>query len=386
MDSDDDDISIFDDNEHITEQDNMINWLMANCEHNGSEDNNEEEQENITNTFNDFNEKEEQIVVNEDYEIGAEFVSNEMENDGNNDDGQQPKLSQWVEDVVENDNITITVAKARRRLWSKAKEEILRTRENISSLKILYDDQNRSSTFYLYKYLFGPKSLLADTLIRNLNGMTHHEYLKFMITFLMSCKNKMSVPMMHFCKMLNSDELMDTTSYNLLWARIATLGGTMRQQPFWMSIEECVNTNFKALFLGNERNGGESYLIGLDDDKLHYNYSSKSPMQGLKGTYHACDHRKGFTLHTAALSASCVPICVMYQRELESVQATYLRILKSVFGKERGEAAPDLRGVTLASDRGYWKPTLLFEHVLDNGGNVTGTVQRVSFFFFSLCV
>ena len=155
----------------------------------------------------------------------------------------------------------------------------------------------------------------------------------------------------------------------------------MRQQPFWMSVEECVNTSFKALFLGNKRNGGESYLIGLDDDKLHFNYSSKSPMQGLKGTYHACDHRKGFTLHTAALSGSCVPICVMYQRELESVQATYVRILKSVFGKERGEAAPDLRGVTLASDRGYWKPALLFEHVLENGGNVTGTVQRVSFLF-----
>ena len=47
--------------------------------------------------------------------------------------------------------------------------------------------------------------------------------------------------MMHFCKMLNSDELMDTGSYNLLWARIATLGGMMGQQPFWMSVEECVN-------------------------------------------------------------------------------------------------------------------------------------------------
>ena len=368
-DDDDDDDEI----EVIERQRDEINNLMENCEHNKEIDQN--------NNAND-NENEGEIIINEDYEIGAEFVSTNIEED--EEEGQQPKLSQWEEDKVENDNISVTVAKARRRLWKKAKEEVLRIKKNVFDLKQLYQDQNRDDFYYLYRYMFGSSSLLAETLIRNLNGISEYDYLKFMITFLMSCKNQMSVPMMHFCQMINSDDLMDTDSYNLLWARLGTMGGSMRQQPFWMTMEETVNTTFKALFLGDDKDSRDTYLIGLDDDKLHFNYSNKSSMQGLKGTYHACDHRKGFTLHTAALSASCVPICVMFQRELESVQATYVRILKSLFGRERGEAAPDLRGVTLASDRGYWKPNLLFEHVLENGGNVEGTVQRVSFFVFFL--
>ena len=372
---DDDD----DGGETMAEQGELVNRLLAHCEHNEHQDSINDNEENDGNISNIEADESRNTIVNEDYEIGAEYVTNEHIDNENSSEGKQPKLSDWIEDKVDNDNMTVTVAKARRSLWSKAKQEIMRTKKNISTLRSSHDNQNRSDIYYLYKYMFGPTSLLADTLMRNLEGMTASDYLCFMITFLMSCKNKMSVPMMHYCKMLNSSELMETDAYNLLWARIASLGGSMRQQPFWMTIEEVANTTFKALFLGDKSNNGDTYLIGLDDDKLHYNYSSKSPMNGLKGTYHACDCRKGFTLHTAALSASCVPICVMYQRELESVQATYVRILKSLFGRERGEAPPDLRGVTLASDRGYWKPALLFEHVLENGGNVEGTVQRVSF-------
>ena len=171
---------------------------------------------------------------------------------------------------------------------------------------------------------------------------------------------------------------MDTEVYNLLWARIGSLGGTRRQQPFWITVEELLNSNLKRLFLPGENGYRESYLIGLDDDKLHFNYNHSSKMNGLKAVHHTKDNRKGFTLHTAAYSAMCVPISVMFQRQQESVQGSYLRLLKSLFGQERGEALPDLRGVTLASDRGYWKPSLVFEHILEAGANIEGTVQRVS--------
>ena len=41
---------------------------------------------------------------------------------------------------------------------------------------------------------------------------------------------------------------------------------------------------------------------------------------------------------------------------------------------------PCLRGVTLASDRGYWEKTILFGQMLEAGADVIGTVKRVSFF------
>ena len=44
---------------------------------------------------------------------------------------------------------------------------------------------------------------------------------------------------------------------------------------------------------------------------------------------------------------------------------------------------PKLRGVTLASNRGYWEKQLLFEQMLEAGADVIGTVKQVCIFFFA---
>ena len=97
-------------------------------------------------------------------------------------------------------------------------------------------------------------------------------------------------------------------------------------------------------------------------------------MNGLKTTQHVRDNQKGFTLHMAVYSTMCVLLCVLYQQEQESVQDTYNRILKFLFRQERGEALPDLQGVMLASDCGYWKPNLIFNNILRAEVNIEGTV------------
>ena len=389
------------------EQGRMINQLMADWDGDGSSlgsidhgDDNENNARQFSTTNGDNGDE-----INSGQDDGDDMSHNnnneQQEDDDNGDDEDEsiddskqennnnslhpPKLSQWKEDDFLEDNMHLTFAKAHRRLWSRAKNEIKIAKKNISNLQVPGVEPTRGEIQMIYQFLFGTKSLLCETLRRHLTVLPDEEYLQFMTTFMMSCKNQSSVPMMHFCQITQSDRLMPSNNYNLLWARIATLGGTMRQEPFWMTIEDVANTSFRSLFLDDNHNSHNNYLIGLDDDKLHFHYSKSSTMNGLKCVRHVKDNRKGFTLHTAAFSALCVPVCVMFQRELEGVQATYMRMMKYLFGKTRGEAAPDLRGITLASDRGYWKLSLLFENILESGANVEGTVQRVRIIFI-LCI
>ena len=349
------------------------------------------------------NEKEEEVLINiEDEETsGMDNNSNHFENESDNENNIEnarnttnkkksgnscvPKLSQWNEDGLLEENFEVTFARAHRRLWNKGKQELKIIKKNISNLQIPGIDETRGDIYSLYQFLFGSKSFLHDVMCHHLTGLETTDYLQLMLTFMMSCKNRTPLQMMHFCKFTDTKDLMSNDAYNLLWARIASLGGTLRQQPFWMTIEDLANNCFKSLFMNDDSNFRNNYLIGLDDDKLHFHYSRNSTMNGLKCVHHVKDNRRGFTLHTAAFSALCVPVCVMYQREMEGVQATYMRMMKSLFGKERGEAAPDLRGVILASDRGYWKPGLLFDDILEAGANVEGTIQRVRIFVSILC-
>ena len=356
-----------------------INNLLAGCD---GDDNEKGDDEN-KNQQEDYDE---QFIHDEDYYTGAtDIMQNSIQAATNDKNSGAPALSDWVEHRPEESDIVLTVAKARRRLWQKAKEEIGILKENLEDLRNNQKNPDKSDIYALYEFLFSTDSLLCETLCRYVTGFTKKDYLSFMVTFLMSCKSQTSVPILHYCQVTNSDELMPTKEYNHIWARLGAIGGSTRQEPLWMTIEEVANTSFKTLFLPGKDSNKKTFLLGIDDDKLHFNYRRSSQMRGLKYVHHVKDNKRGFTLHTAAYSALCVPICVMYQRELEGVQATYQRILKYVFGKESGEAVPDMKRVTLASDRGYWKPALIFSHALESGANVEGTVQRVSKNVFFCC-
>lgn len=318
--------------------------------------------------------------INEDYFIGATSI------DGCVDEGGEaevifhaPKLSAWKEEVIGPDNISLTVGKARCRLWAKGQFKIGILLANLESMRAESQESvPPSQTTLLYNELFGSKSVLCETFCRHIPVMTKLTYLQVMATFLTSCCSQMSLPIIQYSKMMKSSNLLSKEEYNKFWREVGEIGGTNCQEPFWMTVEAATNSVLKKLFLAGERDSRRTdYLVGLDDDKVHFNYAQTTKTQGLKKVHHVKDNRRGFTLHTAAFSAMCVPVCILFQREVESVQDTYLRILKSLFG-ERGENMPDLRGVTLASDRGYWKPSLIFQHCLESGANIEGTVQRVS--------
>jgi hypothetical protein len=152
-------------------------------------------------------------------------------------------------------------------------------------------------------------------------------------------------------------------------------------ESFWQVVETLLNDSFMELFMSPASkcsNDGDSpqfsYIIGLDDDKLHYNHNSKTPADGLKKGHHAKDNRRGFTAHTACHSATAAPLNVSFQRQHETVHTTVERMLAYLFGKHTGQTGR-LGFLELAMDRGYWEAVLLFL-LLDKGANVHGTIMR----------
>jgi hypothetical protein len=123
---------------------------------------------------------------------------------------------------------------------------------------------------------------------------------------------------------------------------------------------------------------------------------------GLKRCRHIKDNRFGHTAHTAGLSATCFPLCVIFERVDEAQSQVYERMCEKMFGGRTCNGNPNLqgmcfvylilafvlllllsllldalfktygtlysfsfsrqinKGITFGSDRGYWTPSLLY--------------------------
>jgi hypothetical protein len=114
-------------------------------------------------------------------------------------------------------------------------------------------------------------------------------------------------------------------------------------ESLWIQLEDIFNSLAKKHFL-SKRNGEELY-IALDDDKHHFNYSKNSDTYGLKRCRHIKDNRFGHTAHTAGLSATGLPLCVMFEREDEAQSQVYERMCKKMFGGRTGNGNPNLQGM-----------------------------------------
>ena len=289
-----------------------------------------------------------------------------------------PKLEKWKE--VEYDKIDIIIGCSRNRLWLDAKKEISMIKNNIDHLVIRGVDEIllQDNSLKVYKFLFGTNSNLYRVFEQHL-GISPTQYLLFLRSFFLSCKNKQSVDALYTTFDINKEYYLDANTYNRLWRDIGDLSGSLATDVFWQDVETVVNKCMRCLFFDNSVDS--HHTVAVDDDKLHYAYTRSSRFEGLKCCHHAKDARRGFTVHTAAYPASQVPIGAYFQREGESVQATYKRMMKKMFGNNGGDVMPNLGNVTLASDRGYWMPQFLFKDMLEAGANVEGTVKRVSTFF-----
>ena len=273
---------------------------------------------------------------------GNESNKSENENSGNGDDGNDddsdddcyydeiwvaenesgkglnvPPLSKWKELSLFNP-IIVTVGKAKRNMWAQAMEEIKLIRQNVADLKLSLDIISPAAPPMLkvYHTLFGPSSLLSINFCRQLQ-ITKTEFLHFLFTFYISCKNQLNVSTMHESMEINSNVLMSQKKYTAIWNDIKRQEGNTKQIEFWKIIEQTTNQQLRLLFMSSDTNF--PYLLGYDDDKIHFEYSTRTKMDGLSQQHHVKDNRKGLTLHTCAFSATCVPVSVSFQQTGESV-------------------------------------------------------------------
>jgi len=277
-----------------------------------------------------------------------------------------PPLKDWSE-LEATTNAEVTVGKARRVAWSHGFDEILMHQKKVSNLI-----GNDEPTIKVYECLFGGKSKLKTLFCETL-GISCETYLAFLLSFFKSCRYKMSVKNLHDTEDSIRD-LMPTDEHNRVLPLIAKAPRHAHGKSFWQQVESVLNNAYKELFAEAARpDDGHffCYIIGLDDDKLHYNWSKETDSDFLKKDHHAKDVRHGFTLHTAAFSATAAPLHISAQRSNETVRLTTERMLDEIFRKHTGTAG-SLDNVDLAMDCGYWETKLLF-NLLDKGAHLHGT-------------
>ena len=288
-----------------------------------------------------------------------------------------PPLKDWSE-LDASTKTEVIVSKARRVAWDHGHDKILLHKKNVSSIL----PGNDHATTKVYKHLFGSKSKLKALFCEELD-ISFETYLGFLLSFFKSCRYKMSVKNLH-----DTDDqianLMPNDQYNRVWRAIARAPRHAHGESFWQQVKSALNKAYKELFTESTTATDDQhfrYIIGLDDDKLHYNWSKETDSDFLKKDHHAKDNRQGFTLHTAAFSATAAPLHVSAQRSGETVRLTTERMLDEIFGKHTGTAV-SLKNVDLAMDRGYWEAKLLF-NMLSKGAHLYGTIKRIDWVPFT---
>ena len=295
-----------------------------------------------------------------------------------------PPLTTWKERDATT-KVSLTVAKARRVTWEQGKKEVLLHKKNVSGLPAA-----SSNIEQVCRHLFGSTSKLAK-LFFELLELTKEEYLLFLISYFKSCRYKMSVQNLH-----DSDDetklLMEGNKYNGIWRKIATLRRHAHGESFWQEVESILNGVHRDLFVANESHETADvsideaastfrYVVGLDDDKLHYAYTKDTRADGLKKVHHAKDNRHGFTAHTACHSATAAPLNVSFQRKNETFRSTTERMIDAMFGKHSGRT--DRLDNLEPMDRGYWDrwasrqcTTVVPKQIMYNSSTETNNVLK----------
>ena len=288
--------------------------------------------------------------------------------------GVYPKATDWQR-VADDDirDMRVTVDKARRFLWKGAKTEMFILRR--------YWDEDHPSFDSLCENLFGKQSELFHLFQTELN-IDYESFCRFLATFYTASMLNVTAPRLYELDRFDTTGLMKTKGDFLkILRRMETVDEGNQGDTLWMKLEYVFNSQMRRIFLS--KRGNEELTIALDDDKVHFNYGKNSKTYGLKRHRHIKDNRFGHTLHTAGFSGSGAILQAVFEREGESSTDCYDKSLKELFGSRTGNGAPDLRGTTWCSDRGYWTFKLLFDLILAQGGDVVGTVARCAWYPFT---
>jgi hypothetical protein len=282
-----------------------------------------------------------------------------------------PKVRDWK---IDDSAITITVNKSRRTLWEQAKREVEIFRANLKH----QGQPDNVETLFLK--LFGPMSRTAFFFMRQLNT-NFRNYSRFLATFFLTAQLRCSINTLCENPVIKSSplfkKLMDEKEYKGIWRKLKEPLAD-EQQQLWMEYEDCFNADMKELFLPRTREAARNfvYRLALDDDKLYYAFGIHTDTKGAKRKRHTQANVNGFTNHVCALAALAIPIRSGIERERDTGDTCYKRLLIGLFGDRTGDGKPDLQRKEFDSDRGYWTAALV-AWVLACGGDIGGTLKRM---------
>lgn len=283
-----------------------------------------------------------------------------------------PGLNDWKDVAPSSDSgVRVTFDKARRLLWKQAKIEIKHAKKKLSDKKI-------ESTDAIYEYLFGPDSSLCRLLSAELEIAGDDKAAtvsRFLATFFAAASMGLTVQQLHSNERYSTEGLLDPPVYqHILNSAARDLG--RHEEGVWMKVESLFNDLMHELFIDGF---DDNLVVALDDDKAEYNWSRASKTAGLKRAQHVQANRRGFIAHTAATSATMIPLSLAWERENDTNLIVYKRMTTSMFGRRTGGGAPELSSVVFGSDRGYLcKP--LVAYLFACGADVEGTWKRDRFF------
>jgi hypothetical protein len=172
-------------------------------------------------------------------------------------------------------------------------------------------------------------------------SLSYEQYCRFLATFFAASSRSTPASRQLEANRFDSTGMMESGEYYRLIRQIEE--HRSGDESLWMQIEELFNSLTKKHFL-SKRDGEELY-VALDDDKHHFNYSKHKDTYGLMRMRHIKTNRMGHTAHTAGLSATGFPLCVMFQREEETQSQVYERMCKKMFGGRTGNGDPNLQGM-----------------------------------------
>jgi hypothetical protein len=315
------------------------------------------------------------------------WISDEQAEEISADGGGFPSSTDWKDDALNViPNTEVSIDKARRHLWKQA-------RTKVGILRTVWEKDHPSFN-KLATRIFGPKTKLFQLLEEELS-LLYEKYCRFLATF--SAASSRSSPASRLLKdnRFDSTGMMEKDKYHRIIKQIEE--ERSGDESLWMQLEEIFNSLAKKHFLSKRDN--EELYVALDDDKHHFNYSKSDDTYGLNRCRHIKGNRFGHTAHTAGLSATGFPLCVMFEREVEAQSQVYEGKCLEMFGGCTGNGNPNLqgmcfvslilafvlllllwdalfktygtlysfsfsrqinKGITFGSDRGYWTPSLLY--------------------------
>lgn len=292
-----------------------------------------------------------------------------------------PLPEHWKDIECSYASTKFTIDQSKDNQWEIAKDEIKHVRSSFS--KLCKVDEGEIEPYNIFKYYIGTESDFGMQ-IKKILEFDDETYCKFMHTAcVQGADNKTPKELFHRKSPGSKGLLIDYDDYIELWKKIAELnkmdtmnffGEGRRERLSWEAAEKSFNESCRELSILRRRG---IISIALDDDKVWVALKRSLDMFGIKLTTHSSDNRKGIVMHTAISSGAQIPLGIAVEREKDTANSSFKRILNFLFKIEAGGEYPNLQNVLIASDRGYMLPTLTFQYLVHSGCRIIGTTKRM---------